>query len=338
MATFKGYKLRFRDGLHIDAGGFGMENTTFGIASDTLMSAVCCCVKLLFGDDDVEKLLKIDGAISSAFPFQDDVLYFPKPLTVNSELEFKPYSDDKRFRKARFLTNDVSKKQFSDCLKGELSKEAFEENGINVFPSTKGFMQITERPRIAIDNINLSTNIFPFAELTFKRDRQKKEEPNEEYEKYVGLNCGLFFLTDFQDPSVLTSIFEPALHLLGDEGIGADGTIGKGLFEVEPFDYTIDLPDNANAHLLLSLYNPKDTEINDLDMDKSIYDLVVRNGWISSGSWETRRRSVRMMREGSVLSFKNNNKPIGHAPIVVQDTNIRRWGHAFTLPIKIKEQ
>jgi CRISPR-associated protein Csm4 len=324
MATFKGYKLRFRDGLHIDAGGFGMENTTFGIASDTLMSAVCCCVKLLFGDATVKKLLDTEGSISSAFPFQEDVLYFPKPLTTNQDLSFSPYSDDKRFRKARFLTNDTMGKHFSKSLNGTLNETDFKSvgQGLNVFPSTKAFMQTTERPRIAVDRINSATTIFPFAQLSFDST----------------VNCGFFFLTNFEDPSVLTSIFEPALRLLGDEGIGADATIGKGLFEVEAFNCIIDMPTDANAHLLLSLYNPKDTEIEDLNVDNSTYELIVRNGWISSGSWETRRQSVRMMREGSVLSFSKGNQPIGNVPQVVQGSEVYRWGRAFALPIKIKEQ
>ena len=324
MTTFKGYKLRFRDGLHIDAGGFGMSNTTLGIASDTLMSAVCCCVQMLFGDAEVKKLLDTEGAISSAFPFENDVLYFPKPLTTDYELTFSPYSDDKRFRKTRFLTNESPKQHFSESLKGNLNERSFESviNGTkqHVFPSIKRFMQTTERPRIVIDRVNSATTIFPFAELVFDRD----------------INCGFFFLTDFKDPSVLTTIFEPALRLLGDEGIGADGTIGKGLFEIEAFDCSLDLPNNANAHLLLSLFNPNEAEIQDLETDNSTYDFVVRNGWISSGSWETRRQSVRMMREGSVLSFNSNNKPVGCVPNVVQGSDVFRWGRAFTLPIKLK--
>jgi CRISPR-associated protein Csm4 len=320
MAKYKGYKLHFRDGLHIDAGGFGMANTAESIASDTLMSAICCCVRLLFDDSKVTELLNTEGAISSAFPFQNDVLYFPKPLTSDYELSFSPYSDEKRFRKARFLTNDT----FSKSLSGTLDETAFETilNGKkqHVFPSTKEFMQTIERPRVAIDRINSATTIFPFAELVFDRDEK----------------CGFFFLTDFKDPSVLKTIFEPALRLLGDEGIGADGTIGKGLFEVEAFDCTIELPDDSNAHLLLSLYNPNETETQELNTDNSTYDFVIRNGWISSGSWETRRQSVRMIREGSVLSFNKNQKPIGCVPNVVQGSDVFRWGRAFTLPIKLK--
>lgn len=332
MTRYTCYRLTFPDGLHLDAGTYGFENTETGVHSDTLFSALCCAAMLLDGEDGVAAL-KEKASVSSMFPFAGEQYFFPKPLTPRA-FEFPDYSNEKKFRKLKYLDQNY----FEADLAGKLPLEKFDEKSVRdgcwltAEPDDEDFqvLKLSERPRITADRATQATEIYHFSEVHFNEDG------------------GLFFLADFSAAPGFQKQFESYLHLLGDEGIGADGTVGKGLFEIkDKKEIEIKTPAAADAWLMLSLYNPAEEEVEKILPWQSHYEILTRRGWVSApGIAAWRRRSVRMFAEGSVLAFKNNEKPAGNIPAVLTPEDkleggaspkheVWRYGKAFCLPIKI---
>lgn len=331
MTRFTLYRLRFPDGLHLDAGTYGFENTETGVHSDTLFSALCCAALLLDGEEGV-LALKEKAHISSMFPFAGEQFFFPKPL-MPRDYKFPHYSDEKKFRKLKYLNQELFKKE----LAGNLPLHEFDEKKVkdgcwlSTEPDDEDFrvFKVTERPRITTDRATQAAEIYHFSEVHFDEDG------------------GLFFLADFGGDTEFQKQFESYLRLLGDEGIGADSTVGKGLFEVKDAEeIEIKTPAQADAWLMLSLYNPKPEEVAKILPTDSHYEILTRRGWSSAPGIATwRRRSLRMFGEGSVLQFENNEKPVGNIPAVLKTSDkvgevssaheVWRYGRAFCLPIKI---
>lgn len=332
MTHLTRYSLNFPDGLHLDAGTYGFENTEVSIHSDTLFSALCCAAALLDGEAGV-KALKEKAVISSAFPFVGGQYFFPKPLTPR-DFAFSDYSDEKKFRKLKYLDQG----RLEADLSGQLTAADFDAKMIRnncwlafIPDDDEDFrvLKLSERPRITIDRVTQSTEIYHFSEVHFEEDG------------------GLFFLADFDGDSEFKVRFTSYLRLLGDEGIGADGTIGKGFFEIRQVeDVAIATPDDTNSWLMLSLYSPTEEEVSKILTHQSHYEILTRRGWSSAPGIATwRRRALRMFSEGSVLAFKNNEQPVGNIPAVLKKSDevggilppheVWRYGRAFCLPIKI---
>lgn len=332
MTRHTRYCLKFPDGLHLDAGTYGFENTEVSVHSDTLFSALCCAALLLDGEAGI-RLLREKAHISSMFPFAGGRFFFPKPMTP-TVFEFRHYANEKKFRKLKYL-GEAHLKAFIDgrpdliafnekmLRDGCWFDEAPEDQDLRVY-------KLSERPRIVTDRTSQAAEIYHFSEVHF------------------GEEGGLFFLADFGGDTVFKQQFETYLRVLGDEGIGADSAVGKGLFEIKSIEeIEIPSPGNANAWLLLSLYNPSEAETPILMPQESYYEIITRRGWASApGIANWRRRSLRMFSEGSVLVLKNNEKPHGAIPAVLNagekleggaplQHDVWRYGRAYCLPIKI---
>jgi CRISPR-associated protein Csm4 len=142
-------------------------------------------------------------------------------------------------------------------------------------------------------------------------------------------------MATFKDETVRKK-FETVMRFLGDEGIGGDRNVGKGLFEVEIIeDFSIQQPQQADSILNLSLYHPTREEIDKHLLQQSSYDIINRKGWITApGYRDLRKKSLHMFREGSI--FTNLNKSdYGDVPVVAEKTgnlidfNVYRYGKGF---------
>lgn len=315
--SYQLYKLTFPNGLHLDAGSFGYETSEVMIHSDTLFSALCCCANLLEGDDGVQKLK--DGlVISSAFPFAGNRLFFPKPLNhANPDFDDTSYEHEKAWRKVRFIEEPYLRLALKEELAVEkLFTEEKEKNGC-WFKQGKPFeiYKTVEHPRVVIDRVTQQTTIFYFQEVHF-------DEGN-----------GLFFLADWGNDLAIRDTFLASLRLLGDEGIGSDGTVGKGLFQITEGETLDEFETTAkDKFYLLSLYHPTETEIPNIQVASSNYDLIIRKGWSSNwGGMDLRRRSLKMFTEGSVISTYFESKPKGDVSNVLEDNGkiIFRSGKAY---------
>lgn len=318
-------KLHFKSPVHISSGGSGYENSEELIHSDTLFSSICSTTKLLYGDEKVEKLIEADNLlISSAFPFFKQSYFFPRPLGYFKE--FEKYEDEKAFKKVKYFSKEIFESIINQMpLNIEFSKRKI-VNGCysDELDSVKDIVfKTNEVPRVTIDRITNTTLIFHFSEISFSKE------------------SGLYFLLSCEDVD-LKNIIISSLKLLGDEGIGADNTIGKGLFEIEEKELEISVPEESGKAILLSLFNPREEELKEFEVENSKYNFITRRGWISSYSnMNLRRKSVRMLTEGSILKFKNNLIPKGRMINVLDlnelnflTHNIYRSGKAFTIPFK----
>ena len=93
-----------------------------------------------------------------------------------------------------------------------------------------------------------------------------------------------------------------AIRLLADSGFGGERALGWGRAAEPVFqDAAALFPDTA-AHgswWLLGLYSPHEQDR--VDWGRGDYSTVIRSGWSDSGSPPARKKSVRMIEEGSVL-------------------------------------
>ena len=324
----KAYKLKFHSSFHIDSGtAVDGPSETF-IRSDTLFSALVSAAKKFYGDEVAPKLLEPKAVIlSSAFPFYKDELFLPKPLHFFPE-DLKEYEMIKVFKKAKFISKDLLLK----ILKNEkINEEYFNRDYIldgcwRMIRNEKDkdeedkIFEDREIPHIVMDRVTNQTQIFYKTEVYFHK------------------NAGLYFIAEVKGE--LLQKFETVLRFLGDEGIGADRTIGKGLFEIEEIqNLNLELNTESDYYYSLSLYSPSKDEFDQIEPKKSFYDFTIRGGWISNNTLN--RKSLRMFVEGSVLKLANKQKPFGCLHKVLEQIeykndlqyDIYRSGQALFLPI-----
>lgn len=324
----KAYKLKFLSSFHIDAGTMIDGPSELFIHSDTLFSAIVSAARKFYDDSVSSKFVK-NGALvlSSAFPYYKDEFFVPKPLNFSPNVT--DYEVLKEIKKIKFISLEHYKNILngfdysnSDYLNKETAKKFILNNCWRSVKNSEGeiIFKSSEVPHIVMDRITNKTQIFYKSEVYFNKDG------------------GLYFLAEVKDE--LLDKFETVLRFLGDEGIGADRTTGKGLFEVKIVEnFSIPTPtESNNYYYLLSLYSPTKDEFNNIDPHKSFYDFIVRGGWVSNKTLN--RKSFRMFIEGSVLFIKNKQKPIGeiHKALEFKDYqndlkhDVFRSGQAVFLP------
>jgi CRISPR-associated protein Csm4 len=309
------FKLRFPSGVSL------YENRHI-LHSDMLWGAICNAANLLFGSASVEALRKPQAILmSSAFPFVEEELFFPRPLSFYKEPE--NYAEQKKFKKIRFISEKIWKEIISgksiNLQQGVIQSLLWFEKT----PTLEAFAVTLERPRVTLDRVLNSPTLFSSEETIYDN------------------RTGFFFLAEFENDNV-KSIFSSALRLLGDEGIGAERSVGKGWFTVEGAGYQLPKVQNPNAFLLLSLYTPTEDELSSLDIENSFYEILERGGWVTSfGGMTLRRKKVRAFAEGSVLRFKKG-MPKGQIVEVLSaqqslSHNVYRNLQAFAIPIQLGE-
>jgi CRISPR-associated protein Csm4 len=320
----KAYKLKFHSSFHLDSGDAVDGPSELFLRSDTLFSAICSAANKFYGNSVVENFLQANAIkISSAFPFYKYEFFFPKPLNFYPN-EIEEYELIKEFKKIKFISKDY----IETLLRGNaIDKSLLNKNFIlnscwrNKLNTDEDLIfKTNENPHIVLDRVTNQTQIF------YKR------------EVYFNKNAGLFFLADIHND--LLTKFETVLRFLGDEGIGADRTIGKGLFEVEVIDnFSIAAAEKFDSFYALSLYSPTEEEFYKIEPEKSFYDFEMRKGWVSNNT--LRRKSLRMFTEGSVLKFKEEIRPNGVIHKLLEkekypedlSNDIFRSGQALFLPI-----
>jgi len=328
---FSVVKLEPRSSFHIGERGVGLEGTFTIIHSDTLFGAICNAIKLLYGMEEVEKIInsfkegKPPFLISSAFIYVDDIYTLPLPLSLNWKNYFSDFDIVKQLKKIKFITKSI----FEDIVQEESNirryieiekqKDHVEINGIKkgiLFPIDEypdmDIYVTTEIPRVVLDRITNASNIYYFGEVQFSK------------------KCGFYFLIDFRDKSIRKK-FKAAINLLGDEGIGGKRSSGKGLFKPKFEKIQFDLP-NSDNFVALSLIYPKKDELTPII--KGFYELLLRGGWAySSDLKDIRRKTIRMIAEGSVLRGKITGKIIDVTPGREElPHQLYRYGHSFLIP------
>lgn len=310
--------------------GIGQERIEETVRSDTLWGALIQKWLLLFDDDPDELCCQTPFRVSSCFPLINGARFYPAPVNACDPL-IQKIGDQTQTTSDAISVKDVKRIQY-------LSEELFFKvlggapldltdcNRHTVFPWPAGkkpvFTRQMQRPRVKIDPLtdNVGENAFFYCADQYFTAPDKS---------------GLFFLAVFQDETARRR-FGASMRLLGDSGLGADRSAGRGLFAFTASRGQTPEIEKPQRHILLSLYHPTRQEVQAgvLRHDKSAYTLVRRFGHAdAAGVRRFRRADVWFLAEGAVLPFQ----PQGDALRVIQQTNfiphpVYRCGRAMTLP------
>jgi CRISPR-associated protein Csm4 len=324
MPEFSLYFLKPNAPFHLGERGIGLEETSTMAHSDTLFGAICWAWKLLYGEEDLIELLKQyhhakpPFLISSTFPFIDKILLLPKPLDG-----LGPAGLEKDIRKASLVSVAI----FQSLAQGKKlpSHEIFpgDPGGVIITPEEATIIRkligsnpawtLNEAPRVTLDRDTRQSEIYYAGDLRFMKD------------------CGLYMLVNFLDKSYITKL-EGALRLLGDEGLGGERSSGRGFFTLDKDSISLG-SDDGNKAVLLSLYRPTQEETNDLV--RSSYSLVPRRGWVA-GKSDKRKKSLRMLAEGSVIPFSPGKVKGSFVNVGTgEEKKICSYGLAFQAPVRM---
>ena len=283
-------KLTFTSPLHLSKGKSTYEDSFKVLHADTLKSALFVCALELFGKEEIDKSFLESFLLSSAFPYTEDELFFPKPERFSNNFTIKdPEKNAKELKKVNF----VGQSYFEKMLCAEVCEVEKKDIVGEKFLSEKKKMpyraEITQRVSISRNDADQGN--------TFYTDRI-----------FLNEKCGFYFILKIkQGKEAFRAKIEAALRLLGDHGLGSDKSVGNGQFEfkIEQFDLKMPTENEATHQVSMSLYLPKKAEIENLDLEKSAYQLTKRGGYIANpenvnhASW--RKKSVYMFKEGAVF-------------------------------------
>lgn len=294
------YRLSFTAPFHIDSRGnaFYEESSSF-IHSDTLSAAILATWALIWPEQITQLAQKPMFRVSSVFPFYefksneksgDNYVYF-LPRVFSSQAVRLPPEKLKQAKKLKKIQWLDTKLWLASLTDPNWADAIDLENGIcqsvlasqsNALPEKLWLEE--ERPRLSINRINnqaAENQIFNFSRIWFDQ------------------NGGLYFLAVFDDEAS-RKLFETALRVLGDSGIGADRTSGNGCFTWKRGQVPdLQIAEQGKA-VALSLVNPVPSDCQTGWLEGSAYKLVSRGGWI--GGSGIRKQRVRMFAEGSVFN------------------------------------
>jgi CRISPR-associated protein Csm4 len=176
---------------------------------------------------------------------------------------------------------------------------------------------VREASRVTLDRDTGRSDIYYAGDVRFMKD------------------CGLYMLADFLDEDYRPKL-EGALRLLGDEGLGGERSSGRGLFSLDHGSISLG-SDEGDVAMLLSLCRPRREET--VILPRSYYGLISRRGWVA-GKSDRRKKSVRMLIEGSVVPYPENL--VGCMEDVSGEgtkkgKRILSYGLAFKAPMRMAE-
>ena len=318
--------------------------------SDTLFGAICWGIRLLFGENRLEHILKafetdaVPFLLSSIFEYTEGENgkehYFPKPLSdpyFPEKFALKPPTAQetkalKRLKNLSVVRHDL----FMDMIAAEKSEaDIYEAIVKGVEPVRPPRSNVIYTPHSAVNRVTemaAADEIFYTEELAFPSRAE-------------GQHGGMFFCMKWCDE--FAADLQTVCYFLADKGIGGGVSSGKGQFTaieiVEGLPYTEKEPaDDESSHVItLSLTYP-DQGLQRL-LSKSWYTLERRQGKIESmyvapASGHIWKNSLVMLQEGSTFP-KNGRRYYGENPIVRRaDTDVpfdvRQYGYAFTVNTK----
>ncbi len=347
---YLGIKLKPKSSLHLGQRENWLEGSLPFIHSDTLFSALCHCYLLLYGslDDFLKKFLSDHPnavppfLISSAFPYRGNDLFFPLPANqvfpADLDLELL-----KKLKKIKYVNFNLLRRLLDGEKLYNLIDEIETSIELKTVPPIQQKSQKEQRSQTALEEqLDQPDEIYKVEDVPRIALNPLTNHPGENYFHFgqvtYSSDCGLFLLVKLNDPAWENTL-KALFRLLADEGIGGDRTCGKGLFyQPEFFVPEIQEIDNPDGLYALSVYFPRPSELSGLE--KSFYELEERKGYVfSPANRSLRRRSIRVLKEGSVLL--NNVKRVGSLADVTPETpllphRVYRYGYLFPLPCKLE--
>ncbi len=306
------YLERFKGGLHLARGLSNAYDKSLDVLhSDTLKSAIFAMAIQLYpelGDSDnhFEKGREFLSAfkISSAFPFYQIVEgqrlhFFPKPelpylrFSMDGDFEGK----EKQLKKIRYLEQGL----FEAVLHKASDVVALRSKNVKGNYASAPDLDLVMT--LKAGNCDEITRSEPYQHVEVPVEPGGDSIPYTVDKIFFHQDAGLFFLLEAEEEEIKDKV-KSAMYLLQDSGIGTDRNTGNGQFEVAFGELSMNLPEQGDFDLSLSLYCPREEEIQNL-LSESFYGLTKRGGYISSpASLEhltIRKKSIYMFTEGSVF-------------------------------------
>ena len=285
------YKLKFISPLHLGTDSDDQTTIEPILHSDTLFNSLIINWSLLFEEAIPDLIVNPPCKLSSAFPFVAEQLFFPVPVGMFDEIMKDESVDIKKWKKVDYIPLEILKKYLKN-EKSELIKNDFEEfskkHSCYSEKNRLEFGKSSERPRLTLDRV---TNSSVEGAFFYSRDF------------FFNSDAGLFILVEIENQN--EKKFEAALTLLGENGIGADRSTGKGQFVWEKCSVDLEKAGEKDKALLMSLYYPEMSEIDAGFLEDSSYSLIKRSGHIGHYlAGNIKRNEIRMLSVGSILSAK----------------------------------
>ena len=360
MQTYTTYRLKFKTQLHLgratgpaQTGKLGLEKTETYIPADTLFSAICQTWATFYDTASLTDFLTqyttengmLPFTLTSAFPYTDNVYFFPKPLTLHESKdtpEKVKAEAKKKIKKLQFVSDNL----FQHIISGHLPEFSEEKpititiNGEKIYPMNNENVWISvhekdqlkelmdenkkmnvwetdTRPRVTIGAQNAGSEIWHIETVQFNT------------------NCGLWFAANFNSDETQQKV-ETLLRVLGDNGVGGERNAGYGMFD---FDFaTLEMPtaEIGDQFVTLSPICPRSpTQLEQLLTGNIAYTLNPLTGWVSTTGTASRRKQVNMFAEGSVLNTAEN--PIGKLVDLTPKDYLHpvyRYGYAWQIGVK----
>lgn len=193
--------------------------------------------------------------------------------------------------------------------------------------------QVDTLPRVTVDRLHDASNIFHAGRLNFSPA------------------CGFWFGVQWHRPEArlqdksLLQVFETALNLLSDSGLGAERNTGYGHFKWQEAGLkTLPDPQAAGLFVTLSRYHPRPVDLETILKDERVaYNLVSVAGWLQTPSLHEaaqRRRRLWLFAEGSVLRMPPSTGTLGDMvdvkpkyPNEPREFSHPVWRYGLALPI-----
>jgi CRISPR-associated protein Csm4 len=308
-------RLQPHGAFHFGRHGIGMEASADHCPSDSLYAALLW-EQIQSGGTDWPRSGQTDAPVppfrlSSCLPYVGSVPLLPLPLLPPPPATEQHAGERKLFKKIRFVSPSIfrallegrSLRDFLPDRNGKISRalqggsvllsSEDESGGSHDVPELADNAPIWSNeniPHVAVGRVNNASQYYETGDVRF------------------AAGCGLAVLVQGD-----VSILMPLLQLLGESGLG--GRRSKGLGQFTPVvSGTLDLPDPSSQRLvLLSRYLPSSDELAAGVLGQvASYQLVDVGGWLyTPSSIAQRRRSVRLLSEGSVVQRSSNGAPAG---------------------------
>lgn len=366
MTRYTRVRLEPGGPFHFGGRGIGLERSDISLPADSLFSALCSVLAQAAGADAVGALLRqfveaeANGAappfrMTSLMPYAANVFLLPYPMIgpplvtgaadLRTRKTFKKIawvSDQVFGRLARYQTPTealngnapvtiqsgavwLNTAQRQDLLRFEARNSETREVQKSVLWRTDA------RPRVTVDRRTSASAYYAVGNTHFNRAGSDR--------------AGLYTVIEWlAADETLRRQVRTAFELLGDVGIGGKRSNGLGVFAPQFDDLVTWAPGPTAGGFFTTLapYNPRFSEQTVIGPG-SHYEIDLRRGWLSlPGYTNTRRCSVRMIADGSVLRWPASGEPWGRlvnaTPKKVQTAGgptIYRYGLAF--PVRIAD-
>ncbi len=275
------FKLFKEDPILLHIGLRRMDRTSTLIHSDTLFSALSNSLIKLFGEEEFnlfEKKLIISSIFIGLRLTNFDILFLPMP-DIFLKLPPEKHDQHKKYKKVQWISLRGLTKILEFFDKESLlinleNLEDFKFLNNKFLVSKEEFSEINEEiefvdtilePKVSIDRENNNSQSLFFQENILLW--QTKTSNNIEIKPF------LYFLKE--EAPELEKIFIPTLNLFIEEGLGGERSTGKGIFDYYEKD-NIEIPNEGNFEITLSLTTPKKEEVNNL----IYYQIIKRDGFI----------------------------------------------------------